>query len=301
MQVEDLRDQPMNRDPRREKNPKSPRLSKHVVSYFDLLGMERRMVETRNHPDAARLLLRSYAKVFEVIRKELGTFDTSTWKFKVFTDNIVLAVPVYDSDLEGEIGDAIITAGMLQVQLSIRGWFVRGAVCIGGLYMDEEMVFGPALVEAYKLEKCSARDPRVVLSDECMKAVVRHAQYHAPQRESPQAAMVAVDVDGIGFVNYLSLCVLQLVEQPLDAIPILASHRDSVIKMLKKNRMDPLVWAKYRWVAQYHDFFCRTWFPKNVDLLLPKSLLANGPSPLLSAESSATRRRLLGEDDKKQV
>jgi len=117
-------------DTRRKKHSPVPRLSKHVVSYFDLLGMKRRMAETRNHPHAARSLLRAYARVFKVIRKELGAFDASTWKFKVFTDNIVLAVPVDDNDdAEGEIGDALITAGVLQVQLSIRGWFVRGGGC----------------------------------------------------------------------------------------------------------------------------------------------------------------------------
>ena len=233
--------------------------------------------------------------MFEVIKKELGAFDPSTWKFKVFTDNIVLAVPVDDDDdAEGEIGDALITAGLLQVQLSIREWFVRGAICIGDLCMDEDMVFGPALVEAYNLEQCTARDPRVVLSEECMKAVERHTLHYARRRESPQAADVAVDVDGVGFVNYLSLAVSQFVEQRLDAIPILAQHRDSVKKMLKKSRNDPMVWAKYRWVAQYHDFFCRTWFSKEAELLIPKSVLAIGPSPLLSAQSKALRRRLLG-------
>ena len=108
-----------------------------------------------------------------------------------------------------------------------------------------------------------------------MKAVERHTLHYARRHESPQATDVAVDVDGVGFVNYLSLAVSQIFEQRLDAIPILAQHRDSVTKMLKKSRNDPRVLAKYRWVAQYHDFFCRTWFSKETDLLIPKSVLAN--------------------------
>jgi hypothetical protein len=223
----------------RRKNARVPELSRHVVSYFDLLGMKRRMVESRQKSRAARALLRSYAEVFEVIKTELGGFDPATWKFNIFTDNIVLALPVSDvQDTEGEIGNALITSGLLQVQLSIRGWFVRGAVCIGDLYMDKDIVFGPALVEAYDLERCTARDPRVVLSEACLKAVERHTQYYAHRHESPQAVDVAIYVDGVGFVNYLSLAVSQMVEQRRDAIPILAQHRDSVTKMLKKSRND---------------------------------------------------------------
>lgn len=52
-----------------------------------------------------------------------------------------------------------------------RGFFsqqflVRGSIVIGEIYHDQEMVFGPALVEAYKNERSRAKYPRIILQKE---------------------------------------------------------------------------------------------------------------------------------------
>nr|WP_317187917.1 hypothetical protein [Acinetobacter gerneri] len=42
---------------------------------------------------------------------------------------------------------------------------LRGALTIGEIYHDENMVFGPAMVEAYELESKVAEFPRIILHD----------------------------------------------------------------------------------------------------------------------------------------
>lgn len=60
--------------------------------------------------------------------------------------------------------DAICTAaGELSLRLLLSGYFARGGIAKGGLYHDHTMVFGPALVEAYRLERDVAKFPQILI------------------------------------------------------------------------------------------------------------------------------------------
>lgn len=50
--------------------------------------------------------------------------------------------------------------------LLMQGYFIRGAIAKGGLYHDDKMVFGDALVAAFKLEQEIVRFPRIMVSSE---------------------------------------------------------------------------------------------------------------------------------------
>jgi hypothetical protein len=77
--------------------------------------------------------------------------------------------------------------------MTIDGFFIRGGVAVADVYFDEEIVFGPGLLEAYATESQRARDPRIVLADSCL-------QYIA---ESSSGSLLK-DADGQLFVNYLN-------------------------------------------------------------------------------------------------
>jgi hypothetical protein len=60
--------------------------------------------------------------------------------------------------------DAICTAAEeLSRRLLRSGYFARGGITKGRLYHDHNMVFGPALVEAYRLEREVAKFPRILV------------------------------------------------------------------------------------------------------------------------------------------
>ena len=72
----------------------------------------------------------------------------------------------------------------------------------GSLYMDDQLVTGPALVEAVDLEANDAVFPRILLSDDCVRlARVDDADFAA---DSPWRNELLVDGDGRIFLNYLS-------------------------------------------------------------------------------------------------
>jgi hypothetical protein len=60
--------------------------------------------------------------------------------------------------------DAICTAAEELSRTLLRaGYFARGAITKGLLYHDHNMVFGPAFLEAYRLETTVSKFPRIMV------------------------------------------------------------------------------------------------------------------------------------------
>jgi hypothetical protein len=50
-----------------------------------------------------------------------------------------------------------------------------------------------------------------------------------------------------------------LLDEPYDADPLLAIHRERVLDGLSQHRADKRRWEKYRWVADYHNCVPGEW------------------------------------------
>jgi hypothetical protein len=74
--------------------------------------------------------------------------------------------------------DAICTAAEeLSRRLLRSGYFARGGITKGSLYHDHGMVFGPALVDAYRLESQVAKFPRILIP----RAIAADSQVYSQQ------------------------------------------------------------------------------------------------------------------------
>ena len=142
------------------------------------------------------------------------------------------------------------------------------------------------MLEAIKVEKEIARDPRVVLSDGVVEFVNRHVQFYGNPYQAPQNRLVLRDADGRVFINYLNHLWVDISEDALglDA-DSLAKHKDNVIRNLEQYRVQPRVWAKYQWVANYHNYFCgllKHLKNYNDDLLIDVRNFELKPSPFVT-------------------
>ena len=63
----------------------------------------------------------------------------------------------------------------LTFSLLEKGFFVRGAIVKGQLYHDENMVFGEALVHAFKCESEVAKVPRIMITRDVVTDVVSYS------------------------------------------------------------------------------------------------------------------------------
>ncbi len=232
-----------------------PRLQNSVVAFIDILGYADMVVGAATRSMSQALLRRLH----DALRKARAYVDPQglvenekdSSALRAFTDNIVIGYPIHD-DAESELGVAFSELSLFQMTMSLEGFFIRGGIAIGHLYMDDIAVYGNGLIEAYKAETTLARDPRIVLARSARKAVDKHIGYYGRTNHAPQNRELLKDSDGQYFLDYMGT----LVGSEDVFFHELKLHKTRVEEKLTEHRSHPSIWSKYLWVANYHNYFC---------------------------------------------
>ena len=141
------------------------------------------------------------------------------------------------------------------MRLAIAGFFVRGGISVGALYMDDIVVYGHALLEAIDAEKKVAITPRIILAKSAKEAVKKQLKFYPlKDNETPHVQYISKDVDGQYYVDYLQAVITA--KEYFSRKRDLKTHKEKIERQLKKNKANRLIWDKYVWVAQYHNNFC---------------------------------------------
>ncbi len=189
---------------------------KHVILYIDALGSQERYKEKENFGKILKLL--NYLKCFEntketktVETKEGDSYDEITRTFKAisFSDLLVISSMIEESD-EEEICAKIIGIARTYAQIVqpaiLDGEFIfRGAMVIGELHHESNIIFGPGLVEAYEMESKRAIHPRVIVAQEIYKKIQKHIQTQSfVPTKNQREELFRQDEDGEYYINFFS-------------------------------------------------------------------------------------------------
>lgn len=241
-----------------------PALRRSVVAYIDILGyreMACRAEKEKRESDFLRKIYQALGEGQKWLKDEdtlpaIG--DKDDFALKAFTDNVVIGYPIGihgRTDAEIEMYSIFLNMGVFQLQMTKEGFFVRGAISVGDVYIDDIVVFGNAFTEAYNGESQLARDPRIILNRSAVQTVKEHLKYYGGPSYAPQYHDIYRDSDGQWFLNYLDN-----VRPPNNELPpdycILEKHKQIVEKRLNEFMTRPEIWSKYFWTANYHNFFC---------------------------------------------
>lgn len=115
-----------------------------------------------------------------------------------FSDNLVRSSP---ADWPGAVS-VIYSVVLLSIRLLVRGTFVRGGITVGNLCHEDSLVFGPALIEAHRMEKKLAKYPRIVLSPSVLDLMRCEPPYGGCGAHLQQ--VFRVDDGGIAYLHFLS-------------------------------------------------------------------------------------------------
>lgn len=249
-----------------------PKLKTSVVAFLDVLGSR----VASHAADAQRELDNLYDALTAPRVAELRRRDSWMHAVATFTDNVVIGVPVDErDDAESEISWMSRLVSRYQLELALRGVFIRGGVAIGSLWIGDGFAFGRGLIDAHDLESRQADVPRVILSRDVEDRVRSYTRYYGGADKAPWNNDLVLSIDDKPFVNYLNAPA----RDELDGV--LAGHRDAVAAARFDNCFSLRVTAKYDWLARYHNWFCRQVQP------LDDSLLLGDTEPMLYFRSLA--------------
>lgn len=119
-----------------------------AVLFLDVLGFKRLIDDNREDliEEALELTCAQHQSNYEV---------------SAFSDNMAVSLPFRHGY---ELAELIQFASSMTLHLLHRGVLSRGGIAVGALRHKGSYIYGPALVEAYRLESKEAIYPRVVLA-----------------------------------------------------------------------------------------------------------------------------------------
>ena len=133
-------------------------------AFVDILGFSdliNRLREGTTKFESLRSLLR---KIHEPIREVSLDINKTDFRAQSISDAVALSTAANEYGLS----QLFYSLESLTLDLLYEGFFVRGAIVKGPLYHDDKMVFGEALVRAFKLERDTVRFPRVMIAREAV-------------------------------------------------------------------------------------------------------------------------------------
>lgn len=137
---------------------------KRIVAFVDILGFKTIIEDSICDTSLRRKVLEATEIIHS--RREgriVGTQVTT------FSDSAVISYPL---NMRNALFHTIIDIIHLQLELGNKGIMLRGGIAIGDVYHDDDIVFGPAMNEAYFLESKVAKFPRVVIRKKHWKKVL---------------------------------------------------------------------------------------------------------------------------------
>jgi hypothetical protein len=264
-----------------------PTLVPSLVCYADVLGYYQ-LSKSSIKEGKGQLFLetthKAFTRAYDQIRKHRKEYsDESHYAVKIFTDNIVIGYPLQnpERDLgEPEFADVLRIFFEFQLGLALEGLLIRGGVALGGHYMDNDIVFGDALLEAVDQDK-SGGPPRITLAPSAVQLVRHHISFYGEVSNSPHYIDLLEDSDGEIFLNYLNLPFEEFPDGEIFFEPIIG-HFNVIKDGLLKYRSCPDVRAKYEWAARYHNYICHDYINRYPEKEEPSD---DGYYDMVSAEA----------------
>lgn len=173
------------------------KFDEYVIAYIDFLGIKDKMYEDSSFDSLQiiKFLLSGTKRTAGYISSinEIGNYD-----IKIFSDNIVIAQKVNKERIGDQIISIVNLIGAIQFWALIQfDFWLRGGITIGELFIDNSIVWGVGLIEAYNIENNLANYPRVILSEKLLR------KYETCKFETLNLySLIQEDFDGLWFVDY---------------------------------------------------------------------------------------------------
>ncbi len=192
----------------------------NIIVYIDLIGFKNLVLSTHANGNIENVLsLISYFQkdVSEGEKKLKGNAFSFRPSFNLFSDSIIFSYPLdlfntpselktakladspeifIDNDKSTILFSVSNRIADIQLQALQYGILTRGCLTVGDIYHNQNIWFGPGIIEAYEHESKIAIFPRVILSKNAYEYFRNEITYSATRS-------LLCDADGFFYVNYI--------------------------------------------------------------------------------------------------
>lgn len=224
-----------------------------IVTFLDVLGFR----EIVKKGDAARV-----KSVLDTVARFTGSEDDDELSPVAvrFSDSIVRVRFLDGLNAESPAGlvfHEIMDMVHAQAELVKHDVVLRGAVSVGEIYQEQEIVFGPALVRAYELETKFALYPRIVVDPFLLNATLHDpslgSAHHDPATDRQYIRnLLRRGENGFWFVDYLFAVTTEFDEPELEGL-FLEHHKKLVTSRYADAATRATAIDKILWLARYHN------------------------------------------------
>lgn len=171
-----------------------------IVLFLDILGFKKIINETikKSKKSSPFEVVDKTTFIIETIREMTNDAEISHKKsskvVSQFSDSIVIS---FKADDQKELPNLFYNLQRLIAKLIARKVLCRGAISYGLLYHKNNLVFGPALVDAFETESQAALYPRVILD----KSVIEIMKYHYSFENKHSFRKITFDVNVDSFLK----------------------------------------------------------------------------------------------------
>lgn len=225
-----------------------------ILLFLDILGFKELINSSIKNSTEEFTVTQSIIKLINEIETVSKTGNKfSSKEVTQFSDTIVISFLLTD---DKELHNCFYNINRILAIMLKSGFIFRGSITIGKLYHKDNLIFGPALVEAYNLELNSAIFPRVIINKQCIEIMKKQYtnnykhKYRINTFDTNLYFLLKHDQDGFFYVDYFMCYIMFLRDKELMETDNKIRNK---IKIGTKNT-NSNVRAKYDWMkAKYNE------------------------------------------------
>ena len=242
------------------------------LAYLDILGFKNKVKETKTKPEELETLieaLRINTKFTQSDGKKTTSIGTLEIRSSFFSDSFLFMMKANEENLP----HLFLIIRYLQDRLWEHKLCLRGAMVKGKMYwpnIGENIILGPAMIKAYKLESEVTIYPRIIVSEDLYRYIKdKKISAHPVSEDGELKEFIKKDKDGVYFFDILNPNILRKKGETI--ITIIKSGKSfritwdqsevsnyeniiSAVKKIVKNgkrNQNPVVKQKYSWLSSY--------------------------------------------------
>ncbi|MBU2651504.1 MAG: hypothetical protein KKA81_11260 [Bacteroidetes bacterium] len=227
-----------------------------IIAFVDILGFQTILNKTQLKDADGGLAdnescIFDLNKTFERISDLMGAEEepedaVPSRQVTQFSDAIVISFKVAES--EKELRYLFEELLFLHIELLRQEILIRGGIAYGPLIHTGKVLFGPAMVQAYKVESLAANSPRIILPKSLTDINSKISENIKGQAQKLDD-LITLDEDDFYYLDYFDKCQkpeLNLFVNDAEYINHLKQTKEVILKGLKN--IQPNIYNKYGWM-----------------------------------------------------